>query len=141
VHCEAYPGHHGRLTVAGGIGVRVSGLNELVRGLQRAGVEVEDLKGVFSDIASESAGYVRAYVPRRSGKLAGTVRGNRAKSKAVVTVGRARVRYAGPINYGWPARNIRPADFIKKADYAIASRAVAMLDEGIDQLLRQVGLK
>jgi len=127
--------------MAGGIGVRVSGLNELVRGFQRAGTEVDDLKSVFSGIAGEAAGIVRKRVPKLTGKLAGTVRGNRAKAKAVVTIGRARVRYAGPINYGWPARNIRAAHFVHKSDAAIAARAVSMLDDGIDQLLREVGLK
>lgn len=121
-------------------GVRVTGLNETVRALQRLGVEVDDIKDVMADIAAEGARLAGQYAPRRSGRLAASVRGNRAKGKAVVTAGKAKVPWAGPVNYGWPARGIKGRFFMQKADQALAPEAVRRLEAGIDRLINGVGL-
>lgn len=122
-------------------GVRVEGLNKTVRALQGFGVEVQDLKGVFSEISAEGARLASSFAPKHSGRLSGTVRGNKAKNKAVVIAGRARVPYAGAINYGWPKRHIKPALFMQRADAALAPRAVEMLEAGLDRVVRGVGLE
>lgn len=122
-------------------GVRVEGLNKAVRGLQEFGVEITDLKSTFGGIASEGARLAARYAPVQSGALAKTVRGNKAKNKAVVTAGRARVRYAGVINYGWPKRSIRPARFMQRADEDMQPRALVMLEEGIEEAIKKTGLK
>lgn len=121
-------------------GVRVTGLNETVRALQRLGVEVDDIKDVMADIAAEGAKLAAQKAPRRSGRLATTVRGNRAKGKAVVTAGKAKVPYAGAINYGWQRRGIKGSFFMQKADEALAPIAVQKLEAGIDRLINGVGL-
>lgn len=126
--------------MAGQGGFRVEGLSRVVRGLKALGLDVEDLKGAFSRIAAEGAEVERGFVPRRSGRLAGTVRGNRAASKAVVTAGRATVRYAGPINYGWPGHGIAPAGFQQKTDEVMRPRAVEQLENEINQAARRRGL-
>lgn len=124
-----------------GIGFRVAGLNAVVRDLQGMGLEVEDLKVAFSTIAAEGAQVASGLAPRVTGRLAGDVRGNRAKSKAVVTAGRRSVPYAGPINYGWPARNIAPSGFMQKTDEVMAPRALAMLETEINRQIAKKGLK
>lgn len=121
--------------------VRVEGLNKTVRALQKVGAEADDLKDVFSEIAARGAELASSFAPRRTGRLAATVRGNRAKNKAVVAAGRARVPYAGPINYGWPARSIKPALFMQRADEALAPQAVALLEAGLNDVIRKAGLK
>lgn len=119
--------------------IAVEGLRELVRDLQKVGVEVDDLKDTFGAIAAEAATTMQRFVPVDSGALRTSVRGNRAKGKAVVMVGRARVQYAGAINYGWKARNISPANFVAKTDAVMETRAVEMFDEGIGAVLEKVG--
>lgn len=125
---------------AGGIYGKVEGLNKTITALQRFGVEAADLKTVMGDIAAEGARLASGYAPVASGNLRRTVRGNRAKAKAIVIAGRARVPYAGAINYGWHARGIRPALFMQRADAALAPRAVEMLESGLDRLVREAGL-
>lgn len=122
------------------VGFKVEGLNAVVRALQELGLETEDLKGAFSTLAAEGARVASGFAPRRSGRLAGDVRGNRAKSKAVVTAGRASVPYAGPINYGWPARGIAAAGFMQKADEQMQPRAVQLLEDEINRQIRSKGL-
>lgn len=121
-------------------GFRVEGLTQVVRALQGLGLEVDDLKAAFSKIADEGARVASGFVRSRTGRLAGDVRGNRAKSKAVVTAGRASVPYAGPINYGWPARNIAPQAFMQKADEQMQPKALRLLEDEINSQIRRKGL-
>jgi hypothetical protein len=122
-------------------GVRVEGLNQLVRDLQAMGLEVEDLKEVFGDLSDKGAKTASEYAPKRSGALAGSVRGNKAKNRAVVSAGFGRARrYAAPINYGWPARNIAASGFMQRADEYWQGKAVPLLEEGIERKIREKGL-
>lgn len=121
-------------------GVRVEGLNRLVRDLQALGLDVDDLKDVFSDIAAEGARLASSFAPRRTGALAASIRGNRSKNKAVVAAGRAKVPYAGAINYGWPRRGIEASLFMQRADEVMRVRAVEMLDDGIKRKINERGL-
>ncbi|WP_134739997.1 hypothetical protein [Nocardioides sp. 503] len=122
------------------LGFRVDGLNQVVRGLLEIGVEVEDLKGAFSSIADMGARTAARFAPKRSGRLAGDVRGNRARSKAVVTAGRAALPYAGPINYGWAKHNIEPSMFMQRADNAVRPFALRRLEAEINIQIRRRGL-
>lgn len=124
----------------GGGGVRVEGLREVVRGLEKLGLSVDDLKDAFAPIADEGARIAAGFVRSRSGKLAGTLRGNRAKSKAVITAGRASVPYAGAQNYGWKKRNITAQGFMQKADEQLESRSLRLLDSAINDAIRRSGL-
>jgi hypothetical protein len=121
-------------------GVYVKGLRETIRTLEKLGVDLNELKDVMANVSSTAAEIMQGFVPVQSGKLRASVRGNRAKGKAVVTVGRARVPYAGPINYGWASRNIAPANFVKKTDEVMDDKALEMLDEGVQDLIKKYGL-
>lgn len=120
--------------------VAVEGLRKQVKALEAAGVAVDDLKDVMAQIATVAGDVMEPFVPLGTGALRRTVRGNRAKGKAVVTIGRAKVKYAGPINYGWPARNIEAANFLAKTDKAMDTRAAQMLEDGINDILKREDL-
>lgn len=121
-------------------GIRIEGLAKVVRDLQALGLEVSDLKEAFGSIASQGAELASGFAPRSSGRLAGNVRGNKAKNKAVISVGGASVPYAGPINYGWRTRNIAPAGFMQKADEAMQPKAAQQLEEAINHAIRRKNL-
>ncbi|MDI6908636.1 hypothetical protein [Nocardioides sp.] len=121
-------------------GLYVTGLAQVTRALREVGVEVDDLKNAFAAIAAEGARLAAGFAPMRSGRLARDIRGNRAKSKAVVTAGRASVPYAGPINYGWPARNIAASGYMQKASTAMEPVALRRLADEIDNQIKRRGL-
>lgn len=121
--------------------VQVTGLTQVVRALEQVGIEVDDLKDAFAKIAAEAAEKAADAAPKRTGRLAGDIRGNRAKSKAVVTAGRSSIPYAGPINYGWPTRNIKPALFMQEADRQMEPVALRMLEDEINSVIRRKGLQ
>ncbi len=103
-------------------------------------MEAADLKDVMGGIASEGADVARGAVPVRSGRLRKAIKGNRAKAKAVVTAGSARVKYAGPLNYGWARRRIKAKKFMQRADVVMSDRAPAMLEKGLIEAMRKAGL-
>ena len=121
-------------------GYYVEGLRETVRDLERFGAEVSDLKDVMGSIADLAATSAAAHAPMRSGRLRASIRGNRAKARAVVAAGRSAVPYAGAINYGWPKRSIAPAGFMQAADQEVSPQAVRLLEDGITRLIRSKGL-
>ena len=121
-------------------GVFIVGLREKVRALESAGVDAAELKEPMAEVAATAADVMQAFVPIRSGRLRKSVRGNRAKAKAVVTIGSARVPYAKPINYGWASRGIRPANYVAKTDDVMGTRAVEILDAGWSRIAERHGL-
>jgi hypothetical protein len=122
--------------------IRVTGIPKLNRDLQSLGIAVEDLKDAFGNLADMGAKAAISFAPVRSGALAGSIRGNRAKSKAVVTAGRGRTsEYAGIINYGSPGRGIAAQPFMQKADAQVSPRIIPTLTADIDRLIRARGLQ
>lgn len=84
--------------------VRVVGRARLQLTLRRAGAELGDFTEPNTKLAAVAASFVADEAPARSGRLRADIRGNKAKTRISVLAGRARIRYAGPINWGWPSR-------------------------------------
>ena len=126
--------------MAAQIGFKVEGLAQLTRQLQDVGLDIDDLKRAFASVANEGARVAAGFAPRRSGNLRASIRGNRAKSKAVVAAGRAAVPYAGAINYGWPKRGIGPRLFMQKTDEVMRPRAIKRLEDEINVRIKLRGL-
>lgn len=102
-------------------------------------MEIDDLKDGFAGIAARGAQLAATLAPHRSGRLAGSVRGNRAKGKAVVTAGRATVPYAAPINYGWRRRSIAPDRFLQRADAQLEPIAHELLEDALNHAISGKG--
>lgn len=122
-------------------GLRIEGLRETVARLQSMGADVADLKKVFGDIANEGARLAASFAPHRTGKLAASIKGNRAKNYASVKAGGARVPYAAVQNYGWERRDIVASRFMQRADAVLRPRVGGMLQTAIDRLIAEKGLK
>lgn len=83
-------------------GVRITGLRETIRDLERLGVSVQDLKEAFQGIAQDTVEDARGLVRVESGRLRSSIRPGTAKNKAIVRAGSAAVPYAARINYARP---------------------------------------
>lgn len=115
--------------------IRVDGLRETLRDLQRLGVSADDLKDAFGEIAEDVADESGRRVIRRTGTLAGTIRPGRSKNKAIVRAGSAAVPYAGVINYA------RPGDaFLTGPANENVSDKVAAIERNLGNLIRHYGL-
>lgn len=95
--------------------LQVQGLREVQRTLRRLEEDTTDLKDAHASAASTVANAAAARAPKRTGRLANSVRGNRAAGKAEVKAGGAAVPYAGPVHWGWPAHHMTGDPFIADA--------------------------
>jgi len=124
------------INVSAGEGVefRITGLRETLRAMEKAGADAESMRDLMHAIGMTVVH--AANPPRVTGTLAGTLRAGRGKTKAVVRAGTAAVPYAGPIHYGWPARNIAPQPFLTAALQAQQTRILDQLDDGIGEIIK-----
>lgn len=122
------------------MGIHVDGLKETSNALVAAGADVEDLKDVLGSIATEAAESMRGYVPVGSTTQKGrahvrdTIRPNRAKGAAIVTIGGAKAPHAQVL------RASHPSKFVEKTDAHMEGRAVEMLTEGWNEIAKRNGL-
>ena len=112
--------------------VYISGHKEVTKALADAGAEVEELKDVMAAVSTEAADTMRPLVPDRTGALRKTVRPNRAKATATVTVGTARVVYARPVD--------KAARFVDRTDAVMDERVAQILEDGWDRIATKNGL-
>ena len=96
--------------------VQISGLNKLVRALNKLDDEArDDFKAAGKAAATVVVGEAKRTVPYRTGRLSDTIRAANIARGGRVYAGRARVPYAGPIHFGWGRRNIAPNPFLYRA--------------------------
>lgn len=98
-----------------GEAVRIEGASELRRALRDVAGGLADLKDAHREVGQIVADRATTIAPRRSGRLAGSVRAARQASGAIVRAGRSSLPYAGVIHFGWPAHNIEPQPFLYDA--------------------------
>lgn len=101
--------------MSGVVGVKVDGADQLARTLRRAGAQLADWTAVNTRAAEVLADAARRAVPRRTGRLAGTIRTRAGKAEAEVTAGGGGVVYAKVQEYGSPRRNIRAQPYMRPA--------------------------
>ena len=104
---------------SGGYRLVVEGLSEFRRELGRIQEEREwttELRKTNKQAAGLIVDRAAPGMPLLSGRLAGSLRALAGQTHASVAVGNnTGVPYAGPILFGWPARNIEPQDPIYPA--------------------------
>jgi len=123
---------------AGGPVVTVEGVKRLARTLREFGVGLDDLKDANAAASAMVAREGASRAPRRSGALAASVRGSRQAARAVVAVGGARVPYAGPIHWGWPARGIPRRPFVLEAAEATQASWLAEYEAEIERIASSI---
>lgn len=94
------------------ITVHVEGARELRAALKRAGADLADLTRTNRRVSSTVTAAALKAAPRKSGKLAGSIKAAATRTRASV---RSRLVYAGVIHWGWPRRRIRSQPFVQAA--------------------------
>lgn len=138
--------------MAGDFTVTVTGAKELRRALR----EIEDKaerKGMVADLKAEyrTAARVveiaaRQEAPKRSGRLAGSIKAKGTTTGgAVVAGGLKAVPYAGPIHWGWPSRPNRARrwrggpiaanQFMVRAALGSRDQVADILGEGLRRMI------
>jgi phage gpG-like protein len=119
--------------------VRVEGAAQLRRTLKGASKDLQkQLAVTHRAVSGLVAAQARPAAPRRSGALAASLRPGGTQTKAVVRVGGAAVPYAGPIHWGWAARNIPAQPFVAQVVDSNEPQIVEAYLERVDDILGQV---
>ncbi len=121
--------------------IEVQGARALRRQLRAAGIELADLKAEHGAAAALIVRRQAPSAPRRTGALAGSVRGSGQAGAAVVRVGRAAVPYANPIHWGWPRRGIPARPWLWDTINDSRDAVVDTYETGIQRLLDRVDTK
>lgn len=121
-------------------GIEVEGGPQLRRAFKRLGDRAGDLKGLHGSIGEMVADTARTLVPigdDEGGHLQDTIRASKRQTGATVNAGTRALPYAGPIHFGWRARNIEPQPFLYDALDDRRDDIVAKYNDGIDKLVRR----
>lgn len=129
----------------GGVTVKVTGLRDLVKNLERAGVAADDMKDVFEDVGNIVVRRAITLAPSGVGKLRGNIRANRAKNKSVIKVGSARVPYArfqyfGRSNAEKGGLYQKENPFLFDAVRATRTQVFNKIEQGIGDILKRNNL-
>lgn len=115
--------------------VRITGLSQVVRDLQRLGVSTDDLAQAFGEISDGVVREAVGLVEIDTGALQATIRPARTKNKAVVRAGSAAVPYAGVVNY------VRPgSEFLTRPANENTDEKVRKIEDNLADLIRRYGL-
>ena len=133
--------HDGVYSVGEGVTMRIQGADRAMRALARAGAETQDMKDLMHSLGSLVVKTARPLTPHKTGRLAGSIRAGRGKTKAVVTAGRKSIPYAGVQHYGWPAHHIKSTMFLVKALEVKNEEIVRTLVKGIGEICTKLGLE
>lgn len=130
---------------SGNVRVRVSGLRDVVRNMSKAGVAAEDIKEVMEAAGEIVARRASWLAPSRTGALRNNMRVSKAKTKASIKVGSARVPYArfvyfGRYNQAKGGLYQKANPFIYDALNATRTQVFNKIDTGIVDILKKYDL-
>ena len=119
-------------------GVEVKGLRRVVREVEKLGVEVSDLKQVFTRIGARALSTANAGTPVRTGALKASNKQSKRKNSVYLYSGNAKANYAIYPHYGTinqPAQLYLQAAVKKDGPWAVQE-----LDREMKRLINKVGL-
>lgn len=117
----------------------VEGITELARALSESAEAVDDMRDLMHEIGLIVVRHANPPIGP-SGDTKRTLRAGRGKTKAVVRVGNARVKYPPVVHWGWPARNIKANEWLREADYRARGEVLQRFQDGIAELLEKHNL-
>jgi hypothetical protein len=118
--------------------VEIVGLPRLTATMRAAEADLNELKDATAAALRVVLAASTSTAPRRSGALAGSGRGNRARRRAIITYGSAAVPYAGPIHWGWPRRHLAGQPWVSRAAQATEPVWVAAYAAELERIIDQV---
>lgn len=117
----------------------VEGGRQLRKTLREAGDDLTDLKSVHHQAAQIAANRVADLAPKVSGKLAATIRAAGTKTAGIIRAGNnSKVKYAGPIQWGWFRRGIQPNPFATRGAQQSEPRWLPLYEDYVEATLNKI---
>ena len=121
-----------------GAKITVDGDERLARTLQSAGRELQNWASVNQAAAARVAQDAAQRAPRRSGRLAGSIRPRSDKTSGTVAAGGGGIAYAKIQEYGNPRHNIAAQPYLRPAFADLRDTLISMYDDHLKHALAQV---
>lgn len=125
-------------------GMKLEGGRQLRRTLKQAGVDIKELKKVHRQAGEIVSGRASTWAPRgNTGNLQRSVRAGATQTASIVRAGNNRksktgVPYAGPIHWGWKARNIKANPFLSYSAQATEPKWVQLFFDHVNDTLDKI---
>lgn len=123
----------------GGTSVRIEGLREVQRKLNKAGADAENMRQLMNRLGMIVVN--AAAPPVLTGATRASLRAGKGKTKAVVRAGFARIPYVGRVHYGDVSPGIPGNAWLTKALASKRGEIFNALEKGIDELMKDADLK
>lgn len=119
-------------------GVQVQGLRKVIREVEKLGVEVSDLKAVFTRIGARALATANAGTPVRTGALKASNKQSKRKNSVYLYSGNRKANYAIYPHYGTIYQ--APQPYLQAAVKKDGPWAVQELNRELGTLIKKVGL-
>lgn len=126
------------VAAGGNAAIQLKGASELARGLKRAGDDLKDLKDVNRQAAGIVSAAGRSDAPKRSGRLARSIRAGATQKAGVVRAGSKSVPYAGVIHYGWPKRHIKAQPWLAAAAKRTEPEWTGLYEQAVQKIIDRI---
>lgn len=128
--------------MATGFSIKVEGLRELQKALRQLDKLDTELFEAHKRASYLAANAAIAEAPVISGRLAQSIRARPMKTEGRITLGTNKgVPYAGPVHFGWPAKNKKPNKFAYRAIAKEQPRILRAYEADVEKLLRRLKLR
>jgi hypothetical protein len=102
------------------------------------GADLKDMQRTNKAAAQPVSDRARDIAPHLTGALSRSVRPTATQREGAVLSGSRAVPYAGPIHFGWPARNIEPQPFLYDALDDRRDQVVEVYEARVESLVRKL---
>jgi HK97 gp10 family phage protein len=118
-------------------GVKVVGLNKVVRNLSKLGTDSEDLKDAFQKVGQHGVRQAKLAAPAESGTMKASIRASRRKNSSYIRMGNARAFYARFVEYGTIYQ--RPQRILRGVVEREGRWAVQTIERELNKLIARAG--
>jgi hypothetical protein len=125
------------VSLAARVDVDISGAVRQLDALIRS---VADVRPAARAVAVHAVVVARSKVPRRTGRLSGSIRADVGRNYSAVRAGNRSVPYAGVIERGWRRHGIEPDSYLAETGDVMALRAPTVYAQHIRRIIHERGL-
>lgn len=118
--------------------IEVEGLRQVQKALRDLSKESrDDMKETHRQAGQIIVDAATPLVPLATGALLASIKSAPIQRQGRVRLGSAAIPYAGPIHFGWPARNISPNPFIYEVLDGRRAEVSRLYEQRIDEIIKK----
>lgn len=118
--------------------VEIDGLRQVQKALKDVSQESrDDMKETHRQAGQIIVDAAQPLIPVQSGGLLASIKSAPIQRQGRVRLGSAAIPYAGPIHFGWPARNITPNPFIYDVLDGRRAEVSRLYEQRIDEIIKK----